>query len=193
MASFRTIPNASLNTIAKEIGSFVPPSVANSLGMGSPGASPELAESIDIWSLKASSVLDSASRLSKAAAPTGRWHHQIRISGVPAIYAESHPTGPDPDDWHVDAVFSSDLAGQIQEAMEWIDANRPESDISVRLLISAAYHLHAFWLLENGTSIGVVVISSAHSDAFEERNKIYSDADFLLRLRSLSHSEGIVE
>src|SRR4051812_16695453 len=81
------------------------------------GLAPTLAESFSVWLLGKDRLDQPGYNLEAMAAETGRWHHQINLSGQPGAFARSVPTGPRAEDWSIREIMESDLAAKLDEAI----------------------------------------------------------------------------
>lgn len=149
----------------------------------------ELTESFAIWTLRDEAVTKPNTNLTELAHETGRWHHQVKVAGVPASFARSTPLGPAPDHWRVNAFFDSPIARKIDQAITWIDEN-VKNDPLVRLLVAPSYHLHAFWLVKDGVNTVVVADMPPNFKALRYE-KPYSSEEFLLALSQEQHITGL--
>ena len=148
-----------------------------------------LAETFPVWALTADAVARGGQPLLKLARQTGQWHHQIRIARKPVGWARSVPLGPTARSWEVREVFNGPLAGQIAEAIDWLD-REVKDDSEVRLLDVPAYYTHAFWVADPAGPAGdraVVIGGPAEATDFKTR-KAYSVEDFLKQLTQLKPS-----
>ena len=93
------------------------------------------------------------------------------------------------NEWSVTAVSSSDLSARIQEAIEWIDVN-VNGTLRVRVLSVPAYQVTALTLYEDENLVGIVALPRVDDPTFE-RNRLYSLAQFIERLRQLPGAEGL--
>jgi len=92
-------------------------------------------------------------------------------------------------DWSVKAVSASDLSSRIHAAIEWIDAN-VAGDPVVRVLSVPAYQITALTLYAGDAIVGVVGLP-AQGDSSFDRQRVYSMAEFIDRLRQLPRAEGL--
>ena len=162
------------------------------------GASPGLAggatfhETMDVWILEASMILEPSDNLATLARPTGRWHHQIAFSNKIIGFARTKPLGPLPDDWSVIGIFYSQLAEKIDDAVKWIDNSILDNDKHVvRLLNVPAYQVVSFWLIGDDSQSVVIIETSPFTNLKLER--LYTSKEFLDILRSIPQVEGILE
>ena len=111
-------------------------------------------------------------------------------NGNPEAYVYSRPYGPRPIDWKVGAIFESDIAASINEAVDIGDSQLPDEG-EVRLLDLRAYLIQALWiLLPDATSkIIPAVVPSTYGEI--ERLEVYSAEDFFAILKTLRPIVGI--
>lgn len=186
MAHADSLPNDVIDAVASQIGA----EAGKALGAAVlQRKAMEMTESFSVWALEADSVTKPNGDLSQLARQTGRWHHQIKIDGRAESFARSMPLGPDAANWSVREIFESAVAQRIDDAIEWIDSN-VKGDPLVRLLIVPAYHVHAFWLIEGGTS-NIVVADMPQSFAKLQTGKLYCAKEFLEALSQEQHIIGI--
>jgi hypothetical protein len=163
-----------LATIASQVGNLLSDTARRALAKG---GKVELAESFPVWFLPPVSSTISQESLDSIAMRTGRWHHQIRHSGIAKEYARSRPYGPAPADWQVLSVVRSQISRKIDETMVWLDTNAPRID-HVRLLTVPSHHLTAFWFRTGGEEAIVVADKPRHTQRIR-RNRIYTPKQFL--------------
>ncbi|HEY1377034.1 MAG TPA: hypothetical protein VGF55_09575 [Gemmataceae bacterium] len=186
MPDFRPLPDATLDAIAGKIGERLSAPMTSS-ALGSPPAA-TLNETMEVWMLGADALLQPTDDLLQLAKPTGRWHHQIKSGGQVVGYARSMPLGPAPGDWSVREVSKSGASKAIDDAIKWIDAN-VHDDSQVRMLSVPAYHVTAFWLVENAGDR--IVVAVAPFAKLIQTNHIYTAKEFLDALRALPVVKGI--
>jgi hypothetical protein len=193
MAHFKTLPDEVLTRLQTKVGVSLS-RMTETLG----GVAPALHESVDVWTLPASAVVEPSDDLSRLAQPSGQWHLQVKSANTPIAYARSSTLGSEPSDWSVDGIFQSELARKFDRAITWIDENVPEENIIVRLLVIPAYQTHALWLIdENNTDHQkIVVIDAPDEYGFSlppDIDRPQEISQFLDRLRSVKHIEGLTE
>lgn len=190
MAKFKSLPDDVLDNIAAKVGNRLLGLAPLNLGAG--GHDVKLHETIDVWGLDADAVATATADLEQLAHPTGRWQHQIKIDGSATAYARTKPIGADPDAWVVTEVVHSEIAGKIDDAIDWLDKQSGISDEAVvRLLVVPAYHLHAFWILDAGKQ-SVVVVSAPEGRTGLQTKVVYTVEKFLDKLRDERHVEGFI-
>lgn len=151
----------------------------------------ELGESFDVWFLGQSAITNSSARLATVARRTGYWHHQIRHNGKGTEYARSEVHGPGAEDWKIHAIYSSDLAGKIDETIGWIDLNYKDNDDPLaHILIIPAYFVTAFWL-EGTERDEIVMIEGPVSLKILKTEHLYSSQDFLALLTQERRVQGV--
>ncbi len=187
MPHFRSLPQASLQSIADQLGNLF--NVPERLGAA--GTSVTLNEAIELWSLPADATLEPTNDFRLLAQRTGQWHHQIKLGGNAAATALSMPSGPAAEDWKVTQFSQGDLAAKIDEVVGWLSANAP-ANAEVRLLMIPAYQVVAAWLLDNNDQ-SVVIISATRpiSDTLGPHH-FFTTKEVLDVLRSVSVAEGII-
>ncbi|MEM7725858.1 MAG: hypothetical protein AAF208_05730 [Cyanobacteria bacterium P01_A01_bin.45] len=190
MTEFRSLPEDVVDEIVKQIGL----GLENLRPIPTLGGASELKlfETVDIWSLRSDLLLESTNDLTILAKPTGRWHHQIKINGVPTSYARSVANGPSALDWHVVGVFESPIATKIDDAINWIDGNI-SGDYVVRLLTVPCYQIQAFWLVNNDNSQPqqIVLISAPAEYSTLDYERAYAVDEFLDVLRTVNNIQGL--
>jgi hypothetical protein len=157
-----------------------------------PGASVEITESFRVFGLTPDQVRrrDAGDDLRELAGETDRVHHQVAIEEKPELFARSAFDAAGAQRWTVVEVTRSPVAEKIDAAISWIDANLP-GDVLVRLLIAPAYHLHAFWLLDDHDESFVVVVDVARPLQGLGGPPPYPAAQFLAALREVKPVTGI--
>ncbi len=105
------------------------------------------------------------------------------------IRCRATPLGANAESWSVRELFTSEIAGKIDEAIDWVDRN-VKGDPLARLLIVPAFHLHAFWLVESGKS-HVVIVDMPRGFSKLEYRKLYTSREFLDALVQEQHIIGI--
>jgi hypothetical protein len=193
MAHFKTLPDEVLTRLQTKVGVSLS-RMTETLG----AVAPALHESVDVWTLPASAVVEPSDDLRRLAKPSGQWHLQVKSANIPIAYARSSTLGSEPSDWSVDGIFQSELARKFDQAITWIDENIPEEDIIVRLLVIPAYQTHALWLIDenNTTHQKIVVIDAPDEYGFSfppDIDRPQEISTFLDRLRSVKHIEGLTE
>ena len=191
MAHFQLLQPDIVNSVALQIGRRVRPALRRpSRKAGAVAA--QIGESFPVWflGLDATTRLGERERLAHTAKASGYWHHQITMPDGAKRFARSKPTGPDAEDWHVTEVVSSDLAADIDQAIEWIDTN-VQGDPLVRLLAIPSYLLTAFWL-ETPTDDEVLIVDMPQKYCrLLELKHLYAAADFSKLLVQLPHVRGV--
>jgi len=178
MPPSRKINKTILRQIARRVSEKLSPPTMFEAAEFSTG---ELAEAFEMWFLGRIAIVRPDMPLSKLARHTGLWYHQLRIGGQARKYVISQPRGPSALDWEVHAVMSSDLPEAMDDAIQWIDAQHLDGELTARLLFAPAYHLTAFWL-EHRRSSSVVVIEEPEWFQHLKKRTIYSERDFLTAL-----------
>lgn len=184
MARTVELSDDTLTEIAHQVATFVPP-----IGIRlEEGETPEIGETLQVWTLPVSEVISQTPLA--AAQPSGNWHHQLYKNGFPEAYVYSQPYGPRPIDWKVGAIFESDIAASINEAIDVADRQFPDEG-EARLLDLRTYQIQALWiLLPDATSkIIPAVVPSKYTEI--ERLAVYSAEDFFTRLKTLIPIVGI--
>ena len=149
----------------------------------------ELTETFSLWMVGLDRLVVGSDDLREFAIQTGRWHHQIRVDFRTQAYARSRPLGVDPSSWRITEVFKSELAKRIDASITWVDQNL-EGDPLVRLLTIPAYHLTAFWLVEETENQVIIVDAPAYYGALETDHQVLTQKVFFDNLRELCHVEG---
>lgn len=193
MATPGTLPDDVLDRIADQIGllmadastAFSPRGVEEDVGAASE-APIEMTHTFEIWVLSVDALRQPANNLSQLAKPTGDWHHQINRSGITDFFARSCQVGqPEADDrpstWQVVELLQSQLAEQIDHAVDWTNKHVHE-DLVARLLVVPAYQLHAFLLLKDGKS-QIFVIDCPERLGYLRSDEVLDEPFFLESLR----------
>ena len=149
----------------------------------------DLAESFSVWMVGLDKLVEDSTDLRELATQTGRWHHQIRVDEQAEAFARSRPLGADPLSWRITEVFQSELAKRIDTSITWVDMNL-EGDPLVRLLVVPAYHLTAFWLVDDADSQVIIIDAPLHYDTLQADHQVLTQKEFLDKLRQLPHIEG---
>ncbi len=150
----------------------------------------ELGETFSVWSLAPTAILTPDADFATLVTQTGRWHHQIKVSGKAAAFARSTPLGADASNWDVTQLFQSDISEKIDKAVDWVDSNA-KGDPVVRLLIAPSYYLHAFWL-SDGKDNQVYVIDAPASFSHVQPSALYSAKEFLEKLAKEEPASGFI-
>lgn len=190
MAHSDTLPIDTQKAIADQVGQRLA-SVVAAAQLPAPGGcgGPVLGETFTVWVLGLDAVTRSNEDLGKLAVQTGRWHHQVRYGGRAQAFARSVPTGPNAGDWALTQLFESRVAERIDAAVDWVDQH-VAGDPLVRLLVMPAFHLHAFWLLENGRS-QVLVVDMPDGYTRLAYHTLYTPKEFLDALAREQHAQGV--
>jgi hypothetical protein len=184
MAQTLELSDETLSEIAKQVSTFVPP-IGISL---EDNENLELGETFQIWTLPLSEIISQNPLAS--AQPLGTWHHQLYKNENPVAYVYSRPYGPRPIDWRVGAIFESDIAASLNEAIDVADSQLP-GEGKARLLDLRAYLIQALWVLlpDCNSKIIPAVVPSTYREI--ERLAVYSAEDFFERLKTLKPTVGI--
>lgn len=116
-----------------------------------------LAESLAVCTLTAEQVGRHDLTADEVMRPTGAWHHQVRTGERATHMASSVPAGFAEEALEVSRWVASPIAGKIDDAIAWVDANYPDDDATVRLLVAPAYLLHALMIIR-GRRCDVVLV-----------------------------------
>jgi hypothetical protein len=184
MARTIEFSNDTLTEIATQVASFTP-SIGISLVEGEV---PEIGETFQVWMIPASEVISQTPL--DTAQPTGNWHHQLYKNGQPEAFVYSRPYGPRAADWRVGAIFESNIAESINQAVDIADRQFPDEG-EARLLILPAYQIQALWIVmpDSTSQIIPAVVPSEYQEI--ERLAVYSAEDFFSRIQTLRHIVGI--
>lgn len=178
MAHTQPLPEVALDTIAEQVGKLYPSLSSDVNTLQQPA---DLAETFAIWFLPADAIATGNGNLLDLAQNTERWHSQVRIGGEPKVVARSMALSEDLSDWSVRQVLEGELAKEIDEAIEWVDAN-VEGDPLVRILDIPAFYITALWLINDAES-EVVIAKIPESSQALWRLQLYDSRDFLDALR----------
>jgi len=177
-----------------------------------PGAAPELSETFALCILGQDAIEAPApggapaQGLEERVIQTDQRHHQIRMGGQAAAFARSTAANSSPTVLkdsngnnfvnppgaggpEVMALFTSELAEQIDRGVDWIDQN-VAGDPLVRLLVVPAYYVHALWLTEDGRD-QVLVVDRPDSLTALNYQTLYDGADFLTLLAQHGPIQGL--
>jgi len=190
MARPDDIPSDVVEFVARQIGEQIPRVAPEELLRG---ASVELNESLAVWCLGGDRIatgLDRNADFEGLVTPTGRWHHQLKFDGKPAMFGRSTPLGPDAESWQLRELFVSPISEKIDRAISWVDENVSE-DCVVRLLIVPAYHIHALWLKFEDGEGRVLVADSPEQLTGIDVMRLYASYEFLEALTQEQHISGI--
>lgn len=198
MAHSKQMPQDALASIAEQVGeriADVAPEIMQVSYDG--GAAPlRLGESFELWLLGADDV-ESSGRwpdLAKLATPTGRTHHQIKLDQRGMGFARSLKSDDGSEDYSVRELFVSQLAGEIDRAIDWIDRHEDElrGDPLVRLLFAPAYQVYAFWLYEQQSGESSVLLVSSPPQFFDlGREQLLDGVEFIMSLRANKPIAGV--
>ena len=149
----------------------------------------ELTETFAVWMIGLDDLLSGPDNLSELAIETGRWHHQLNVDGDAGVFARSKAHGGNPSGRRITEVFRSQLAEKIDASVTWIDENL-RGDPLVRLLTIPAYHLTAFWLVEERRDSVMIVDVPAYYSMLESGFDVLAAETFLDTVRRGSPAEG---
>ena len=199
MAHTQSLPKVALDTIAEQVDKLYPslssdvntrqqpadlqvgklyPSLSSDVNTLQQPA--DLAETFAIWFLPADAIATGNGNLLDLAQNTERWHSQVRIGGEPKVVARSMAS-ENPSDWSVRQVLEGELAKEVDEAIEWVDAN-VEGDPLVHILDIPAFYITALWLINDAES-EVVIANIPESSQALGRLELYDSRYFLDALR----------
>lgn len=171
-----------LDVVVSEVGRTLPRLLGAALP---PQAVIAINASFMVWKLSSEQVTGKDSTdLSLLATDTGRWHHQIVVDGEPMAYARAAFTN---GHWIVDEVTVSTTAEDLDNAIDWVDANVHSNDLT-RLLEAPAYDLRALWLVGSGR---VVVAQAARLLSGLEQRTLIAQEDLLAQLRAVEPIVGV--
>jgi hypothetical protein len=181
MANPDPIPDATLRSVAAQLGEMLAaPAAAAAGALGRP-ARPELTESLAVCFLTAEQVTSPPADLAALARPSGTWHHQVRTAAGPTHLARSSPQAFAADELRVDQWLESPVAAKLDDALAWVDRRHPDDATTVRLLVAPAYYLHAL-LIVRGRNFSAVLVDKPDGLARLEYEREYPLRDFLRRL-----------
>lgn len=186
MAHTQTLDNATLESIASQVGSLYP-RLAGDVEKLQQAA--ELAETFPIWVLGVDDIIAGGNDVAKIARNTGRWHSQIKIGGSVEAAARSIPLGGDETAWQVRQIIEGKYAQELDQEIDWIDANAP-GDPEVRILEVPGYQITAFWLVDGENNFVVVATIPANAQFLRKRH-LYTSAEFLDTIRKEQFVIGI--
>lgn len=182
MAHTLSLPDDAEDEIVKQIGELLPGQF-----MANPPAEGDvtLGETFEVWMLEGDAVRWHAASLRDLARPMSRLHHQVYVREKAKLYARSTPLAAEPGSWRVTEVFESELAGNIDKAIETIDeidSDRADDSL-VHLLVVPTYQTYAFWLLRDSWNDGVLVLDHPPEFTSLSRDRLLSQGEFLEALR----------
>jgi hypothetical protein len=149
----------------------------------------ELAETLQVWILPINALL--LVEPLEAAAPSGRWHHQVQRRGRAELFAYSRASGPSASDWQVTAAFESPTAAAIDRAIDVVDEAFP-GEQEARLLVMPGHAIQALWVVQPGDHR---IVPAAVPEEYQRTIAVYEifeATDFWSRLRSLRHVQGLI-
>ena len=186
MAHVQTLPDDTLNAIAKQVGRLYP-SLDNNVPQRQPSA--ELTETFPVWFLSIDAISTGSDNLLELAQDTLRWHSQIWIDGRPEAVVRTMASGDDVSDWVVRQILKGDFAKAVDDAIRWVDAE-VEADPLVRILEIPTFFMTALWLID-GQESSVVIVRCSENLQNLSRFVQYSSQEFLRVLRQEPHAIGI--
>ena len=144
--------------------------------------SAEIAESLTEWRLEITSGGDNTP-FRAMIRPTGRWHHQIRLDGEARLYARSSPLGNDGAQWILRETVVSPLAAQINDAIQWLEADSDvDGDAVIRVLYAPSPPVVALWLASENPADDRVLILENSAGNRSNGVRLLNTADFLRSL-----------
>lgn len=165
-------------------------SVAGGIARGSL----ELRESLQVWTLDRSAVMQiGLPSLSSAAYFTGRWHHQIGGPDGPVGAVQTEEVNDSP---RSTCVFDISFPARIAAAIDQIDRLPDSTNGIVRLLLVPAYAAVVLWLsAESGGREQVIIVQPGSLRGARIAGEAVTDAgiyDSLAFIRSLRESRAVV-
>lgn len=158
MAHAISLPDEVEDEVVKQIGELLPGQfIANPPAEGDV----TLGETFEVWMIEGDTSKWHTAYLRELARPTGYLHHQVYVRGNAMLYARSTPLSTAPGSWRVTEVFESELAEDIDKAIDAIDEIESDGadDSLVRLLVIPTYQTHALWLLRDSGDDQVFVLN----------------------------------
>jgi hypothetical protein len=178
MATTDKLPPDSLKSIAAQLPSFIGRRPIAGMNAAAAVAEPdEVGESFAICVLDVAQVKKPPQDLSKLANPSGYWHHQLRVGGAATHTAVSMKVGFG-DGHEVQQMFATPVAGKIDAAIRWVDAN-VTGKATVRLLVAPAYLLHALLIIATDGSLSAVLADQPAGLTQLQLEKRYPFGEFL--------------
>ncbi len=156
---------------------------------------PQLRETFPIWTLAAEPD-GSSGDLSLWTKSTGQSYHQIVAGNVAVASATSTlpESGSRSTNVTVHQVAGPELATQVKDAIDWIDANIPGTQ-SPRLLSIPNRHLTCIWLIDSASSTNNRVVICSMPPGRGEMNftihKAYKEQDFVASLQAMQPIQGL--
>ncbi len=184
MANFNVLSQEVLEHISEQIGEFLPLAISDaSLLSQLEGARTELGDSLPIWIL---------SDLNKPyLEKTGRWYHQIYVNDEAKLYAESQPLGPKPEDWQIQAVFSSELPYSISNGITYLQ-NKDLTHSEVRLLFIPSFLTYALWIHNNQNADMIYILETPNEYTGYKPKDFIDFNNFIQKLKQIKPIKGLL-
>jgi hypothetical protein len=120
---------------------------------------------------------------------TGRCHHQIKVDGQAVAYARSTGYVADGKNPTVREIFSSPLAGQIDQAARRVEA-LARMDSLVRMLVVPSHNTYAFLVINSSGPSQVFIIDPVEKFPGLDTTQLVSSEDFLRALAQMEAVDG---
>ncbi len=182
------LPDNIVASIAGQVSAFLPTAGA-SLESTAVAFPQEVGESLAVCTVSLAQVKKPPADLNVLAKPSGYWHHQLRTNGVATHTALSMKPGFGPIH-EVEQVFATPLAGKIDAAIAWLDANVAGRG-TVRLFVAPAYLTHALLLVRPDGPLEAVLADQPAQYTKLQPETLYPLAEFLKLLAKEAPAEGL--
>jgi hypothetical protein len=152
-----------------------------------------LGAGFEVYSLSLSGISRSiqGANLASSLVRTGNWQHQILQQGKSQAIAFSSSRGDIANSTRVTGVVVAPLAAKIDQAIKWIDRERPSDRTEVFFFVVPAFQLQAF-LLRDFSREDVLVVSNLARSGSVEECVAYDVREFLTELHEAKPIRGIV-
>jgi hypothetical protein len=185
MATFDPLSEADKDEIARRIGEWIAttPKFADKRE-----AKIEVGESFQVWMLGLDPSAWHDQPLVQLVRNMDRWHHQLRIDGRTEANARTARSDGPRSGWKMTRLTASGKTEQIDNAIDWLEANAQDAYL-VRLLEIPAYQAEAFWLQKDSQSF-LLLVHIPPAYAAVEYHRLYPAAEFLSILSQMPPAKG---
>ena len=156
MAKYNFLGVEDLHRIADKLGPWMPDTLTWNACT--------VAESLEVYTLSASDLLDPEKSARNCLRSTGIWQLQIQVDTASTFFARVSNTEGG-NNWQVNSMYGPGLAKKLDKALTWIDQYIHDR-FTVRVFEIPAYYIMGL-TLENGEDVHVYIVSKAPRVAIE--------------------------